>query len=342
MHTGIVYTIVVTYNGMTWIEKCLSSLQNSSFATRIVVIDNCSSDNTVHFIKQNYPQVQLIQSQANLGFGRGNNIGLEIALANHCDHVFLLNQDAWVEKDTIEQLVNAQTEQPQFGILSPVHLNGKGSNLDEDFYLFLKKANTNGLLYDALLAKSNSNAFITTPFVNAAAWLINANCLRETGGFDPIFFHYGEDDNYAQRVIYKGFRSGIFIPARIFHDKERPVTVQQPTLLKLIEKEWKEFIIHACNPLKTDYKRFVVRRFFRHLIQCIINIAKLKRFEMMFNLSMAKRIIFKFSDIKESRAESMQSIHIPHLGKKEAKNPFTLILERHTAKKYPSSNPLKV
>lgn len=315
MYIGVVYTIVVTYNGASWIRKCLNSLQNSSIPLRIVVIDNCSTDNTVELIRQYYPQIELIQSAQNLGFGQGNNIGLNIALTNNCDYVFLLNQDAWVEEDTIEMLIKAQKKQSQFGILSPVHLNGGGNNLDDDFYLFLKKANTKELFYNTFLYNKTSSDFISTPFVNAAAWLISADCLLKTGGFDPIFFHYGEDDNYAQRVIYKGFSSGIFLHARIFHDKERAVPVQKLSLNKLIANEWKEFLIHACNPLRVDYRRFVIRRFFRYLMFGILDSIKFSRHEAVFNLSMARKIFLQFSRIRKSREESTKSIYIPHLGK---------------------------
>ncbi len=315
MAPPIVYTIIVTYNGTPWIERCLNSLLNSSCTTHIIVIDNSSSDDTVKIIKENYPVVQLIESQKNLGFGAGNNMGLSIALANHCDHVFLLNQDAWVEKDTLEMLTKVQAKNPKFGILSPVHLNGKGNKLDHDFYFFLTKANISGLLYNSLLDKTHDNSVITTPFVNAAAWLISADCLRKTGGFDPIFFHYGEDDNYAQRVIYMGFYSGIFCGARIYHDKTPSLPGLPINLKKRLTWEWKEFLIHACNPLRQKHRQFVVKRLFRHLLQSLANTIKLNRFGATLNLSMAGKIVSQISNIAKSRAEATQADSIPHLTK---------------------------
>jgi GT2 family glycosyltransferase len=313
MCKAIVYTIIVTYNGRTWIEKCLNSLLNSSYSNHIVVIDNCSSDDTVPFIKQHYPQVQLIESAKNLGFGQGNNIGLEIALANQCEHVFLLNQDAWVEKNTIELLVKAQREQPKFGILSPVHLNGNGSKLDEDFYFFLKKANISSLLYGRLVNTHCDTLIITTPFVNAAAWLISSECLRKTGGFDPVFFHYGEDDNYAQRTIYKGFQLGILSTTRIYHDKTPSLSGIPMNLQKQRNWEWKEFLIHACNPFRHTYKGFVLRRFVRLLLMGIVNCFQFNSKQMQINFWMAHKILLNFSNISKSQKESKQSTTIPHV-----------------------------
>jgi len=57
------------------------------------------------------------------------------------------------------------------------------------------------------------------PFVNAVAWLISRECLETIGGFDPLFFHYGEDDNYSQRVIYHGFKIGVLLKVFVIHDR---------------------------------------------------------------------------------------------------------------------------
>ena len=58
------------------------------------------------------------------------------------------------------------------------------------------------------------------PFVNAAGWLISKECLMTVGGFDPMFFHYGEDDNYCQRVLFHEFKIGVLPNALMVHDRE--------------------------------------------------------------------------------------------------------------------------
>jgi N-acetylglucosaminyl-diphospho-decaprenol L-rhamnosyltransferase len=96
-----VVVIIVTYNGAGWIEKCLNSLRNSSLNTDVIVIDNASTDETVSLIENLYPEVELVKRANNLGFGQANNIGLRMALDQNADFVFLLNQDAWIDQDTI-------------------------------------------------------------------------------------------------------------------------------------------------------------------------------------------------------------------------------------------------
>ncbi|MDE7397344.1 MAG: glycosyltransferase, partial [Muribaculum sp.] len=94
-----ILSIIVTYNGMRWIDRCIKSVLDSSISTDIYVIDNFSTDNTVEHIKKMYHRVMVYETNENLGFGKANNIGLKYALDNSYDYVYLLNQDAWIEQD---------------------------------------------------------------------------------------------------------------------------------------------------------------------------------------------------------------------------------------------------
>lgn len=216
-----IYSIIVTYNGIqhNWIQKCLDSLLASSIKTEIIVIDNGSTDGTVDFIQKKYPQVDLIEANENLGFAKANNIGIKKAYEQGADYVFLLNQDAWVEKETIEKLVEVFKQMPDSGVVSPIHLNGNCTNLDYGFINYISQQNTPDFISDLYFGKLKE--CYETKFVNAASWLISRNCIEKVGGFDTsVFYHYGEDDNYCQRVIYHGFKIYITATTTICHDRE--------------------------------------------------------------------------------------------------------------------------
>jgi GT2 family glycosyltransferase len=85
-----IYTIIVTYNGMKWIEECLNSILNSSIPVFIIVVDNYSTDGTIKFIKENFSKIILLQQNENLGFGKANNIGISYALKHNADFVFFI------------------------------------------------------------------------------------------------------------------------------------------------------------------------------------------------------------------------------------------------------------
>lgn len=214
--------IVVTYNGLQWYSQCFSSLEASSIPLDIFVVDNASSDNTTDFIRKNFSNINLVCLSKNIGFGQANSMGMQYALDNAYNYVFLLNQDAWVEKDTIEKLVDVHQRNSQYGILSPVHLNATKTALEINFRNFATPQwGCNDFFSDLYCGRTKE--VYETNFVNASAWLISRKCLQTVGYFDPIFFHYGEDDNYVYRANYHMFKVGIVPAARIVHDSERRI-----------------------------------------------------------------------------------------------------------------------
>lgn len=217
-----IYTIIAIYNGMrrNWIQKCFDSLLASSVKTEIIAIDNGSTDGSIEFIQENYPQVDFIIANENLGFAKANNLGIKKAYDNGADYVFLLNQDAWIEKDTIAKLLCTFEKETDAGIVSPIHLNGAGVDLDIGFANYISKENTPRLISDLFFNRLQEN--YETHFVNAAAWLISRECIKKVGGFDTsVFYHYGEDDNYCHRTKYHAYKIYINTTTTIWHDREK-------------------------------------------------------------------------------------------------------------------------
>lgn len=282
-------TIVVSYNFEKWIHKCLSSLRNSSVETTILVIDNHSNDNTREIIANEYPDVALVTNKENLGFGKANNIGFQYAIDNGFDYVFLLNQDAWVEERTLEKLIKASQNHPEFGIISPVHLNGTGEKLDFGFSEY------SGLKNKEEAEKIETN-ITPCPFINAAAWLIPVFVIRKTGGFAPIFPHYGEDVNYCQRVRKQKWRIGFVKGAFVFHDRESRLITRG----KFFYSEYIYFLTEAVNPLYSSAKAFA------YSVGAAIKKSLASLFSAKFNdsvkyASIAYKILRKMSDISKTR-----------------------------------------
>ena len=297
---------------MPWIDRCLASLTASTHPTTILVIDNGSADGTPAFIRQHYPDLQMIISEGNLGFGQANNIGLRIAIQEGAGHVFLLNQDAWVEPETIGNLVNTQQENPQFGILSPLHYDGRGEGLDEYFLTYLLQSSIRDWVGD-LVRGLPGQRIIGTGFVNAAAWLISADCLRSTGFFDPVFFHYGEDENYAQRVLFHGSQIGIHTGSRIGHDREdrllkEKATAPEPWSPRAAKKEWMQVLIRATDIRRPGYKVFLLRRMARHSLSGLTAFLSLARRRARYHGFILKNMVSHWTRIGESRSRSLSTI----------------------------------
>ena len=102
-----ILVVIVTFNASKWVKKCLGSVEDSSLPADVLVIDNGSTDDTLPLIRKHVPQVRIIEAGENLGFGAANNKGFRIALDEGYQFAYLLNQDAWLEPDTLEKLVAA-------------------------------------------------------------------------------------------------------------------------------------------------------------------------------------------------------------------------------------------
>jgi len=219
MMSAKVFVVIVTYNGSKWVTPCFSSLRKSTVPLHTIVIDNGSQDDTLARIAADYPEVEIIDTGKNHGFGKANNIGMELAYRRGADYVFLLNQDAWIDPDAVEKLVAAHQRHPGYGIISPMHLNGAGDGLDYGFSNYIGPNKCRGLYSDIYLGRVKD--IYDVGFVNAAAWSMTRKCLERVGGFSPSFFHYGEDDNYAQRLHFHKLELGVLPTARIYHDREQ-------------------------------------------------------------------------------------------------------------------------
>lgn len=214
-----ILVIIVTYNPMKWVDACIGQLLHSSYSLDVFVVDNGSKDGGQDYIKSKYPNVIFQQSESNLGFGKANNVGMKYALAQGYDYVYLLNQDAWIHDNTIEELIRISKDNPEYGILSPLQMEKTESRCEKIFTgAALSKT---GILHEnGSLVPQKLKDVYTVEHVQAAHWLITSKCLREIGGFSPTFPHYGEDWNYLQRLSYHGFKVGICPKLKVVHDCE--------------------------------------------------------------------------------------------------------------------------
>lgn len=204
--------VIVSYNAMKWVERCLSSLQGSTALVDVLMVDNGSTDGTREFVKDRFPEVTLLEMSENLGFAGGNNLGFKHAIDQNYDFVFLLNQDTWVLEDTIPRLIETLELDASLAVASPVQLTGDGQDLDKNFSTYISA--------NSLEEVREVGGAEQVDFVNAAAWLMPVSVVKKVGGFDPIFPHYGEDRDYCNRLTFHGFKIQVVLDSFIHHDRE--------------------------------------------------------------------------------------------------------------------------
>lgn len=284
-----IITIIVTYNGMKWIDRCLSSLRESTVPSTVLVIDNMSTDGTIDFIRANYPEVICLPQTTNLGFGQANNVGLRYAIEQNADYALLLNQDAYIHPDMFHELLSQSDGKSLF---SPIHLNGDGTLLDANF-----KQNTlsraKNSLFDDLLTGSLRPSY-EVDYVNAACWFLPLSLIKSVGGFSPLFKQYSEDDNYVHRLHYHHYRLFVVPTAFVRHDRK---VVGNVTIYKK-GKVKRELFSEACNITHTFPQRL------KHYLK-IINDQRDKPLECLQALLWLPSQVFK---TKKSRDQEKQPI----------------------------------
>lgn len=269
-----VFAVVVTWNGMRfdWLDKCLGSLQTSTVPIKTIVVDNGSTDGTVDYIRNNFTEIITIENEQNLGFGQANNRGLKKALELGGQYFFLLNQDAWVNPDCVEKLTIHLKNNADYGIVSPIHLNGTGDSLDPFFASLMNSEKCPNFYSDFVLAKVKNEVY-ECEFINAAAWLMSRECVRKVGGFSPAFFHYGEDDNFVQRLKYKGLKIGVLACTHIFHDKKNSTTSAHSDNKEFRRRMIKLILSHPIEKFSFNhYLRFYLKEIIKNLVR--VNLKK--------------------------------------------------------------------
>ena len=209
---GLPTAVIVTYNGTDWIARCLASLAEAG-VDRVVVVDNASTDGTADLVRRAGPGVALIPLRQNVGFGAGNNIGIQAAFDAGATRILLVNQDIDFAPDAVRLLAGAADRHPEYGVLSALQLTPDGLEVDPSFRLYLPNA-----YYNDLVIRGGPKADVyPCPFVPAACVLIPRSVWAAVGGFDPLFFLYSEDNDLCKRIVDAGWRLGIVPSARANH-----------------------------------------------------------------------------------------------------------------------------
>ncbi len=193
MKQPLVSAIIVNWNGKKWLKECLGSLNGQTYKDfEIVLVDNGSTDDSVKYVIKNYPKVRIVETGKNLGFASGNNAGIAEARG---ELLLLLNNDTWVEKEFIEELVGFYQEN-NFDVVAPTEV---GPELKVDQVSnFSRKIDIFG--HPINLKNSDKPPF----FLSGVSLLFSKDLYEFSGGLDNDFFMYCEDVDWFWRLHIYG------------------------------------------------------------------------------------------------------------------------------------------
>ena len=215
-----VSVIIVTYNHKKYMESCLTSVLANE-PLEVIVVDNDSTDGTPEFIEENFPEVKVMRSPRNLGYGGGNNLGVRHAKG---EYVVILNPDTKVDDNWLEELVKPLSKSRRL-ITTPKILlyDGSAINTVGTIVHFTGLTFTRGYLEPP--EKYNKPEYLSG--ISGACFAMRRDEYLELGGFDENFLAYNEDGEFSWRAHARGFKI-LYVPTSIvYHDYTLKVPSQK-------------------------------------------------------------------------------------------------------------------
>jgi GT2 family glycosyltransferase len=214
--------VILNWNGRAYLERFLPSVLASTWpGMQAVIIDNASTDNSVEYLQQNFPCVNIVQLPQNFGYSKGYNEGLKQVKA---DYYVLLNSDVEVQPGWIEPIINLMEHDHSIAVCQPKILmydhkelfeyaGGSGGWLDYLGYPFAR-----GRIFDVCEKDEGQYNSIEPVFwASGAAMFVRAEIYHRLGGMDEFFFAHQEEIDFCWRVQLAGYKVYVCPPSVVYH-----------------------------------------------------------------------------------------------------------------------------
>ncbi len=224
--------VYLSYNTRPYIDEVVSSLENIRYPKdriEFIIVDNNSPDGSAEVIREKVvpksgvtlPKVMFFPNPTNDGFAAGNNIGINHALLEGADYVFLLNNDAKFHPDALTEAVRVAESDPRIGSVQslmllwqkPEIVNSTGGMVHFLGFGFVRD---NGRNVATITAKDGEEI----AYASGAAVLYRASVLKKVGLLDPYYFLYHEDLELGWRIRLAGCKNVLALKSIVYHHYE--------------------------------------------------------------------------------------------------------------------------
>jgi len=187
--------ILVSYNSEAVVVSAITALINHPNIIEIMMVDNCSTDNSIEVVQAKFPSVRIIENPTNEGFGRANNIALG---KTKTEFALLVNPDAVLQEGAVETLLAAAALYPDAAILSP-QLKDEHGKVHKSFKQSVFKREKNKAHFIEPVAD------LCAEYLSGAVMLLRVSVFKQIGFFDRNIFLYYEDDELCLRARKSGY-----------------------------------------------------------------------------------------------------------------------------------------
>ena len=214
-----VFIIILNWNGWQDTVECVESCLGLTYPNfQILIVDNCSTDNSPTILQKRFPDIDLLQSGANLGFSGGNNVGIRYALAHGADHIWLLNNDTRVDCNALSALVSVCESDSRIGIV--------GSKLyyydEPNKIAFAGGCWKQSPLRPYHLGVNETDhgqfdVIMEVDFITGCSLLIRSEVIEDIGVMHEEYFLYWEDIDWNARAAKHGWKI-LYVPqSKVWH-----------------------------------------------------------------------------------------------------------------------------
>ena len=230
--TPLVCFVVLNWNQGEMTADCLGSLARQDYLRHsIILVDNGSSDDSPTMIREAYPDVVLIENEENIGYSLGNNVGIEHALQDGADYVFLLNNDTEVDPQMLTKLVEVAESDLQIGMVGPTMYCADPPNMiwGGANWIDWRRARTIRHRFGQI---EDENAQHRQPhevdYVDTCAILVKRQAIEQIGLMNGDYFINFDDLDWNVRACKAGFKV-IYVPsARMWHKVSATIGFASP------------------------------------------------------------------------------------------------------------------
>ena len=215
---ALVSIIIVNWNAKVYLKRCIESLLSQTFTDyKIILVDNASSDDSVNFVKDNFPQVKIIKNKKNVGFAEGNNIGI---VNSSGKIIVLLNPDTVTDKNWLSILINVIQSSEKIAAVT-----GKMYYLDDQYgkdLVFCTWSKIDPFSADPYNFHNNE-PISKVDYLSGAAMVIKRDVLDKIGLMDSDYFLYFEETDLCARMIRAGYDL-MYVPSAIVRHAVSPLS----------------------------------------------------------------------------------------------------------------------
>lgn len=242
--------VIVSYNARFYLEQCLYSVEAAlkNIEGEIIVVDNASPEKPIDFVKPKFPNVHFVESPENLGFGKANNLGVELAKG---EYVLILNPDTIIPENLLEEILPFADQTSNLGALGVRLVDANGKFHPESKRNIPSFENTFGKLFGTLINSKSSKSYYKTEvgeldiapaeILVGAFMLLKKSVYQKVGGFDERYFMYGEDIDLSYTLVLNGFTNYYYGKSTVIHYKGES-TRKDKKYLKIFFEAMKLFV----------------------------------------------------------------------------------------------------